>query len=98
MLPAGTTITGCLVKIPTLLIISGTVKIFADEVLYLTGYHVLPGSIGRKCVFSAESETAMTMLFPTTARTVEECEKQFTDEWELLASHKNENSIVITGE
>jgi hypothetical protein len=41
-----------------------------------------------------------TMMFPTTHKTVEEAEKQFTDEYDLLASHRDEkfNYTVVTGE
>lgn len=98
MVPAGVVITGALIKVPTQLIISGSVKIYADEVLSLTGYNVLTGSVGRKCVFVAETDVWMTMVFRTDVKTVEEAEQEFTDEWEMLGSLRNLNSVLITGE
>ena len=42
----------------------------------------------------------MSMMFPTTATTVDEAQKQFTDEHELLVplSKVDEHQILITGE
>ena len=51
MVPAGVVLVGSLLKISTVLIISGEMLIYADDkVLELQGYNVLPGSIGRKQV------------------------------------------------
>lgn len=95
----GTMITGVLIKIATTLIVTGEVRVYTgDEILHMTGHTVLACSAGRKTAFVALSDVSMTMLFPTTAKTVEEAERQFTDEYELLVSHQNHNDITITGE
>lgn len=101
MIPAGVVLTGALIKIPTMVIVSGDVTIYIDgDALELHGYNVLPGSAGRKQVFVAETDTWVTMLFPTDKVTVPEIEAQFTDETDLLASNGElcKNIITITGE
>lgn len=100
-IPAGACLTGALLKVPTVLILHGHVTVFtgADEVT-LAGYHVLPGSAGRKSAFIAHADTWMTMLFPTLATSVEQAEIEFTDEADLLMSrHDGSGDItIITGE
>ena len=100
-IPAGVVLTGALIKLPTVLIVSGdcTVFIGEDEPMRLSGYHVLPASAGRKQAFLAHLDTDLTMLFPSRAQTVDEAEAEFTDENHLLLSRKQGNeSITITGE
>lgn len=100
-LPEGTMITGALIKIATTLVLSGEARAYiGDEILHLTGHNVLPGSAGRKQAFVAMSAVSMTMLFPTQAKTVDEAEREFTDEYEALASRRDPafNDIIITGE
>lgn len=100
-IPAGVRITGALIKIPTLLIVVGAVNVYiGDEVIKVEGYAVIPAARGRKQVFDAISEVYMTMVFPTKATSVEEAEKEFTDEWEALLSHdpSNANHVTITGD
>lgn len=101
MVPAGVVITGALVKIPTLLVVSGKSKVYiGDETLEISGQHVIPASAGRKQAFWAIEDTSITMIFQTHAKTVQEAEKEFTDEFEKLSSNKSEiiNLINITGE
>lgn len=98
-IPAGVVLTGALLKVPTVLVLHGDVTAFTgtDEVR-LTGFHVLPGSAGRKSAFIAHADTHMTMVFPSGAQTVEAAEEEFTDEAHLLISRTGENRITITGE
>lgn len=98
-IPKGVCITGALIRMPTLLIFSGHCTVFAGcSPIELAGYHVIPGDAGRKQVFVAHEDTDLTMLFPTSATTVEEAEAEFTDESELLGSRKSENLIIKAGE
>lgn len=101
-LPAATMITGALVKLATLLIVQGDAVAYIgdDAPLRLRGYSVLPASPGRKQAFVAIEPTSITMMFPTRARTVEEAEREFTDELDLLLSRRapDSNRTVITGE
>lgn len=98
-IPAGVMITGALIRIPTLLIVSGHVKVFiGGEVVELQGYHILPGQAGRKQAFLALEDTHLTMCFATAAKTVEEAETEFTEETELLASRKQSGNLTITGD
>jgi hypothetical protein len=99
-IPAGVMITGVLMKIATSLILCGDAVVFlgSDWVRY-TGYCELCASAGRKQIFVALADTYLTMMFPTKVRTVEEAEREFTDEYDLLASHRDDmNTILITGE
>jgi hypothetical protein len=99
--PAGVMITGALVKVATLLVIEGDVVVRLDgESVRLGGYSVLPASAGRKQAFVAVSDTHITMIFPTGARTVAAAEAEFTDEVDKLASRCDgaRNTVIITGE
>lgn len=96
-IPKGVVITGALIRIPTLLIVSGHATVFiGGDLIELRGYHVIPGSAGRKQVFVAHADTDLTMLFPTSAETVEEAEAEFTDETELLMSRQQPGNLTIT--
>jgi len=101
MLPAGTMMTGALIKRPTTLILQGAMTVFANgDTIPMDGYNVLACSANRKQAFMCHTDVWMTMLFPTTATTVEEAELEFTDEVELLASRRDPdtNTVMITGE
>lgn len=100
-LPDGVEMTAALIKRPTLVIVVGDALVWLGaETHRLSGHNVLPASAGRKQVFFALTETFITMVFPTDAKTVEEAEAQFTDEASLLASRREDahNTTVITGE
>lgn len=99
-IPSGVMLTGVLIKIPTLLIFSGHATAYiGGESVELAGYHVLPGSAGRKQAFIAHANTDMTMVFPSQAKSIEEAEAEFTDEAHLLFSRISaKDTIIITGE
>lgn len=87
LIPAGVVITGVLVKIPTMLIVSGHCIVYIDAApKELIGYHVIEARAFRKQAFVALKDTYLTMSFASKARTVEEAERQFTDEHEALLS------------
>tara|TARA_R110000824_G_scaffold200754_2_gene384770 strand:+ start:4451 stop:4909 length:459 start_codon:yes stop_codon:yes gene_type:complete len=98
---AGSLLTGALIKISTTLIVSGDATLYMDaKPVRFTGYHVLPASAGRKQAILAHEDTDLTMLFGTSAKTVEEAEAEFTDEVAILTSNKDDgsNTIMVTGE
>ena len=101
MIPAGTALTGALIKIATVQIVSGDVMVsLGDRAERLVGYHVLAGAAGRKQGFVAMKDTYLTMLFPTDAQTVEEAENQFTDEADQLLSRQpcaSNKILIMTG-
>lgn len=100
-IPKGVLLTGALIKIPTILIISGDAIVFMEgKPVRFKGYGVLQASAKRKQVFLAESDVHLTMIFPTNAKTVQEAEAEFTDEAHLLMSRKTDldNSIIVTGD
>jgi len=95
--PEGVVVTGVLVKIPTVLVVHGHADVLTDRGWRSTdGYRVFAGSSLRKQVFVARSSVEMTMLFPTQARTVEEAEREFTEEYEKL-SHFAADEVLVTG-
>ena len=97
MIPAGCVITGALIKIPTLLIIDGdTLVTLGDVVVRFTGHNVLMGEAGRKQAFLAYADTNMTMIFATAAKTVEEAEAEFTEEFNMLMSHNSANEVLMS--
>lgn len=101
MLKAGTFITGALIKRTTQLIFSGHAMVYiGDESVELIGYKTMAASANRKQAFLALEDTHLTMLFATSATTVNEAEEEFTDEAHLLISRlpTNINTIINTGE
>jgi len=101
VIPAGVAIAGAFIQVPTTLVVSGNVTVYANDQAYeIDGYQVLVASAGRKQVFVAHADTNMTMTFATDAKTVEDAENEFTSESYLLASrrHENLNTTIITGE
>lgn len=100
-LPPGTVCAAVMIKPPTVLILVGDCEVWSnDELIYTHGYSVLPGSAGRKIAFVTRSPVCMSMMFPSTATTVDEAQKQFTDEHELLVplDRVDEHIALITGE
>ncbi|WP_284459615.1 hypothetical protein [Cupriavidus campinensis] len=102
VIPGGVVLTGALVKVPTILTVSGDVLVSRgeDDGLHITGTAVLPASAGRKQAFIAYADTTVTMVFPTRAATIEEAEAEFTDDTDMLMSRRDpeRNTIIITGE
>jgi hypothetical protein len=81
--------TSVMIKIPTIVIVSGDCAIFAGERWQtVSGYEVILASEHRIQAYVTLAETAITMLFPTDAKTVEEAEAQFTDEAADLLSRR----------
>lgn len=98
-MPAGTVLTSALIKIPTVMIVSGDVTVTTgDGELRITGYQVVAANAGRKQVFVAHADTDITMIFPTSPKGIAEIEREFTDESELLFSRNGINIIHNTGE
>lgn len=97
---AGVTVVGAFMKCATTLIISGDMKVYiGKETVELKGYNIVPASANRKQAGYAITDTYVTMLFPTNAKTVEEAEEELTDEVDKLMSRKGgNNNIMVTGE
>lgn len=90
MVPAGIQITGALIKVQTILIVSGDCFVtVGDAVRRVRGYTVLQAAAGRKQAFRAVADTYLTMIFPTMAVTVDGAERAFTDEFDMLANRRN---------
>ena len=97
-LAARVAITSVLIKIPTMIVVHGTCRVYSGEWRDLEGFHVIPASAGRKMIYVTATPTDITMIFPSKAKTVEEAEREFTEESELLLSrHCQDDTITITG-
>jgi hypothetical protein len=96
-LPAGAIITSVLIKVPTMLIVNGSCKVLAgDNWVELDGYNVMAACGGRKQIYITLTAVEITMMFPTKAKTVEEAEREFSDECgDLLSRKQNSGDIVI---
>ncbi|SAL47366.1 hypothetical protein AWB74_02125 [Caballeronia arvi] len=95
--PADTVVSGVLLSRATVLVLQGDVTVFTGaDAVRLTGFHVLPGSAGRKQLFRTHAETHMTMVLLSAAQSVVEAEHEFTDEPELLMQCAGR--VTITGE
>lgn len=100
MVPAGVMLVGSLMKVATILILSGSFVIYVDdEPIRLDGYNVFYGQANRKQAGVAISDTYVTMIFTTNAHSVFDAENEFTDEASLLASRHEDsiNHICVTG-
>jgi hypothetical protein len=100
-MPPDVALIGTLIKRATTVITVGSATVLVgEEWADVDGYQVLPASAHRKQVFVSRGPFIVTMIFPTSAKTVEEAEKDFTDESESLLSRKQDdmNTVVITGE
>jgi hypothetical protein len=98
-LGARVAIVSVLIKVPTVLTVNGRCKVFAgEEWREFDGYQVIAAQAGRKMIYVTESPTEITMVFPSKAKTVEEAEREFTDEDNMLLSRQSSGDIVtITG-
>lgn len=86
---AGVLLTSALIKVPTVVIISGDVVIRTDgESHRVTGYTVLRGMAGRKVAYHALQDTTITMVYATRNTVPEDCEPEFTDEYENLLTRR----------
>lgn len=101
MVPAGTVTTGVLIKVPTVLIVSGRCLVFiGDERVEVDGYKVFAGSALRKQAVYCIEDTFITMIVASDAHSIEQAEDEFTDEAHMLGSRSSEavNEIFISGE
>lgn len=99
-MPAGSIVAGVLIKVPTTLILSGKMVVYVGEdTRHIDGYNVLTTMGNRKQVVYAIEDSYATLLFKTNAKTVEEAERDMTDEYDKLMSHDEDsiNLINITG-
>lgn len=96
-IPAGISVTGVLIRVPTLLIFDGDALVFTgrDEPLELKGFHVLHAAAGRKQAVFARTDTAWTMVFTTDAKTVAEAEEEFTAEADKLATRRLGHQLTL---
>jgi len=98
-MPPHTKLMGALIKIPTLVITVGDGAVFVNgEWKAVRGYQVIPGCKDRKQAFFSLGPLIVTMIFPTKAKTVDEAEREFTDEHELLLSRRQNYSTTMIGE
>lgn len=101
LLPEGAEMVGALIKIPTTVIVSGDVFVHGEDGWrHLLGYNVLPASANRKQQFFANQDTHISMFFPSHARTVDEVEREFTEEFASLLTRRLGANVetIITGE
>lgn len=89
--PKDTAIIGAFIKIPTTVIVSGDCYVtLGNTVGRLEGYNVVQAEAGRRQAFRAIEDTYITMCFRTDSKDVKEAEKEFTDEWMLLTTNREE--------
>lgn len=88
-IPAGVVLTSALIKVPTVVIIHGSVLVRTDgETHPVRGSAVLRGMAGRKVAYFAETDTEITMVYATRKAVPEDCEPEFTDEFEQLLTRR----------
>ena len=100
-IPKGTTVVGVIIKVPTTLVIHGNLNVFLGKsVKNYEGYHIVAAPANRKQVVHAIEDSYVTLSFPTTAKTIEDAEREMSDESHRLQSREKGsfNLINITGE
>jgi hypothetical protein len=97
----GVVAVGSLILRATILIVSGPCTLVTgDRRIDLQGYNVLPGLAGRKQLSLTHGDVEMTMIFPTSAKTVEDAENEIFAEADQLVSRRDgdRDTITITGQ
>lgn len=100
-LETDTKMMGSLIRLATVLIVHGKCSVLiGNERVELTGYNIIPGCTGRKQLFWTHGPVEMTMIFPTSSRTVEEAEDEVFSEADQLMSRKDGDGdqVTITGQ
>jgi hypothetical protein len=88
---------GSLINKATILIVHGSCSILiGDRRVDLEGYNVLAGLPGRKSMSVAHGPVEMTMICPTSAKTVEEAENEICAEADQLVSRRDNNQNAIS--
>lgn len=89
MIPKGTMLTGCLTNCDNLCVVSGDIEFsVGGEKKRIVGYGVIPARKGVKRAGLTHANTWWTTVFRTDAKTVDEAEREFTDEMEMLQSER----------
>lgn len=98
-LDARVAIVSVLIKVPTMLTVNGKCRVFAGDAWHdFDGYRVIPAEAGRKMIYVTLEPTEITMVFPTKAKTIDQAEREFTDEAEMLLSRQSSGDVfLITG-
>ena len=88
-IPRGVFILGALIKVPTTVIIHGDLLLSnGHNTAHSKGFCTFKGVPYRRCFMFALEDTYFTTHNATKATTIEDAEKEFTDEWELLTTYK----------
>lgn len=99
-IPKGVILTGVVVKVPTMFIVAGEIVTYTENgTKHLKGYCTFTADAHRKQILHTLQDTYITITMASNAKTVDEAEREFTDEVELLASHHETsiNRTLITG-
>ena len=99
-LKKGEAIVGALIKVPTTLIIHGSMHLYiGNKVEEIDGFSVIVAGKNRKQIMYALEDTYVTMRFYTRATSVQDAEKEFTDDADRLVSRLETsiNHIIIGG-
>lgn len=95
-LPKGILAVGARIKVPTTVILHGDVLLSNGiNVVRSTGFSTFKGVPNRRCIAYALENTYFTTHNVSKAKTLEEAEKEFTDEWQLLSTYNNEEKEEV---
>lgn len=88
--PAGTTLVAARVRVPTTVILDGNqwVAGASANAIHFKGRHVLAAEPGRKVHVTAIKDSVCTTCYRTDAATVEEAEREYTEEWTKLQNNR----------
>lgn len=94
-IPAGTVLTGALVEVENVCIVSGDITVTTDDgAKRFTGYHVIPASAGHKRAGFAHADTYWTAVFKTDLTDVQEIEDSITKESERLMTRRDGPLVI----
>ena len=93
--PAGVMGAGAELAVDTILICDGHARISSgSEVIEVKGHTVLTGLAGRKSICYTLSDCIFTTIMATTAKTVDEAEREYTREFEKLQT-RSKNYVSL---
>lgn len=85
----GAVLCGAVIKVPTIVVVCGHCHILTGgHVREVDGFAILRGAAGRASIFRAVTGTTITMIYASSAKTVDEAEQEFTDEYQQLLTRR----------
>ena len=85
----GSVLVGAKIKVDTVLIIEGDIMTNVNQkIKRYKGYHIVKALSPRQQYIYANEDSNITMIYATKASSIDDAEKEFTDDYEQLLTRK----------